>query len=189
MMGLSLKEIVYIVIISLVILTGLVFFHGDPFVGMLMTANENVFGAFGIAFLALSFITSLIYYKTLSDDYDEAPTAVTVKVIMVSIIIWCIFWGGWSVFNVIALFHHPIYLKVLLYSILLTNIPGIGSFLFALFLRKEEQESLSEKIAGATPEDAAFLEKLLQLRYYITAYGIITVPVYLVAFVTGYLIK
>ena len=190
MMGYSIKNIVYIVAGSIVTFAGLLFFGGDRFSVYLITENKKAFLAFFIVFVVLVFITGIMYQRTLDSDDYETPS--TVKAIIKNIVSWCVFWVCWSVFNVIVLFHlfhHPVNMKVLVFSFLLAALPGILFFIFGLISRKEDLAFRHDKHVGSTPVEIAVYEKLLQPGYYVGFYGILTVPVYWIAFVICSMIK
>jgi hypothetical protein len=88
-----------------------------------------------------------------------------------------------------VLFHHPVNKKVLVFSFILTTLPGILFFIFGLATRKEDLASRAMKHVGSTPEEIAVYEKLLQPGYYLGFYGILTVPLYWIAFLIYSMIK
>jgi hypothetical protein len=165
----------------------LLFFDKDQFVGYLLTENKSAFQVFLIVFAVLLCIAGMLFQRTL--DVVDCETPATVKVIMINIVSWCVFWICWSVYNVMALFHHPVNGKVLVFSFVLTTLPGIMFFIFGLVTRKEDLASRTMKHVGASPAEIAVYEKLLQPGYYLGFYGILTVPLYWIAFLIGSMIK
>jgi len=177
-MGLTKKEIALIISGVVLVFAGLLFFDDDQYVKLLLAENKTAFKAFAIAFVVLGFVTGITYGRTL--DFVDMPTAPTVRVTLINIVLWCVFWIYWSVFNAIVLFHYPGSMKVILFSFLLTNLPGVGAAIFSESVRKEELADRESWNSGATPEEIALYDKMLQRRYCIFIYGIITVPVYVI---------
>ena len=187
MKGFSIKKIVFIIAGSIITFALLLFFDKDHFIGYLLNENKRAFQVFLIVFAVLLCTTGILFQRTL--DFVDCETPATVKAIIINIVIWCVFWICWSVYNVMVLFHHPVNRKVLVFSFLLTILPGILSFIFGLVSRKEDLASRSLMHVGSTPGEVAVYEKLLQPGYYLGFYGILTIPLYWIAFLICSMIK
>jgi hypothetical protein len=187
MKGYLKKETVYIIAGSIITFALLLFFDKDHFIGYLLTENKSAFQLFLIVFAVLLCITGILFQRTL--DFVDCETRATVKVAIINIVIWCVFWVCWSVYNVKVLFHHQVNGKVFVFSFVLTTLPGIMFFIFGLVTRKEDLASRTMKHVGATSAEIAVYEKLLQPGYYLGFYGILTVPLYWIAFLICSMIK
>lgn len=172
----TIKEFALIITGIALFIVALLFFDSERTINRLLSENENAFQVFGITLVGLVFITGILYQRTLDCVDNETPA--TVRVLVVNIVVWCIFWICWSGYNAMILMHYPVTIKLLLFSVLLATIPGLSFFIFTIGYRKEELASRSLKYTGATPAEIGLYEKLLALPYYTGFYGLLTVPVY-----------
>lgn len=176
------KEIILIALMSGLILAGLIYFQDTPWLADYLNSNSISFKIFIGVFVALIFVTGKIHHSSLdiTDDY----TARTVKISIINIIVWSLFWLCWCSFNLIILFNYPFSLKLYLISFIIAAGPGTMFFGFGLSVWLDEQENWdtikSDLIAQGELEA---VEKAYRLTYSSMIYGIITVPLFL--FVSG----
>lgn len=180
------KEIALIALSIVVGIAVMVYIDRDQELHAFFAVNQSVLNGFLIIGAVLLLITSLIFHRTL--DFLDEETHATLKVIRINIVVWSIFWIWWTVHNVLLLFQFPITTKLMIFSFLLTTLPGISFFLYAVWSRKEllksgtySDEECADKFEG--------YKKLSTLKYYVGFYGIITIPVYLITMTAYYLIK
>jgi hypothetical protein len=132
--------------------------------------------------VALAFLTSLNYQKSLSsfDDINEKTT----KASILNVIAWSIFWICWSIFNAIA--YNSYYLQsttIFVLSFSVAVIPGILVLVFTLSVRRSELSDF-KKFNIITKDEKGFYVgkyKSLSMVYYSGLYGILSIPVYLIA--------
>jgi hypothetical protein len=188
-MNTSIKEIGLIASVSLVLLTIWIYIYNDAIISHFIMENGNALWAFLFSFALLLFITGLLYQRTL--DFLDEVTPLTVNRTILNIVLWCLFWISWCVYNVKILFNYSFGNKLFIFSFLLTTIPGVSFFIYAIWSRNDELKARRNGDVDIRVSDENFEtdQKLLKITYFIGFYGIFTIPVYLLTYVIFLLIE
>jgi hypothetical protein len=182
----SWKELIWIVLSACLLVALLEYFKSDSTISGFLFVYKNQLIAFLVIFILLAFTSAIIYQRSL-DDVDE-ETETTVKSSIVNVILWSGFWIGWCIFNVIAILHYSITIKLFIFSFLLTNVPGISVFIFTLSTRRDQLKS-RQSTSTRVPAIKGFNQSKnsLLVRYHSGFYGILTTPVYLLGLLVNLL--
>ena len=152
----------------------------------LFVDNSSYFLGFIIALILVLLLTLGIYSKTLG--VYEAETKDTPKAAIKNAIIWTIFWVSWSFFCAWLTNTNSPITKLVLFTILfLVTIPGFISFIISRNIRNSQirQEQIDRQKVGENYEPYTVC---LDKKYYSGYYGLVCLPVYLIALVIGQLL-
>jgi hypothetical protein len=147
----------------------------------LFVDNSNYFYGFIILLMFVSLLTLGIYSKTLG--VYEAETKDTPKAAIKNAIIWTIFWISWSIFCAWLTKTNSSTTKLVLLTILfLVTVPGLISFVISRSIRNSQirQEQNDKQKEGENYEPYTIC---LDRKYYSGYYGLVCLPVYLVALI------
>jgi len=140
-----------------------------------------IFSAAGV--LILSYMT---YMGTL--DFWEAETKATVRVSIISVVLWAIIWVSWGIFCAwLTLTFNPLTQLVKLTIFMLITIPALTAFLISINIRhqqlKEEETDKHSKGADYSNSDPYII--CIDRKYYSGYYGLLCFPVYIVSLLVG----
>ncbi len=156
-----------------------------PDVRVLLLQHGVHFIYFLIGIIIIILLTGAIYYRTL--DFWEAETEATKNACIINAIIWSCFWICWSIFcacitpNTI-----PLNMLDLIFIFLLVFIPGFIAFLISKNIRTKEILQMKKEISNNINASKMELFTIfVERKYYSGYYGLICLPVYLVALLIG----
>jgi hypothetical protein len=185
------KEIVFIILGVVLLFLCDYFLNRSPSTRLFLEFISRKTRLLQWIFEALAFLTSLNYQKSL-EAFDDI-TEKTIKASILNVIAWSVFWIYWSIFNAIA--YNSYYLQstaVFVLSFSVAVVPGILVLVFTLFVRRSELRDF-KKFNVVTKDEKGFYVgkyKSLGLVYYSGLYGILSMPVYLIArFILKYFLQ
>jgi magnesium-transporting ATPase (P-type) len=161
-------------------------FDKIPEVKRLFIDNGKFFRWFLFASIGVLIFTYTTYIGTL--DFWEAETKATIKVSVISVVLWTIIWILWSIFCAwLTLTFNPLTQLVKLTIILLVIIPGLTGFLFSNNIRRQQlkQEEKDKKTMGADYFNSEPYTICIDRKYYSGYYGLLCLPLYLVSLLVG----
>lgn len=184
----SKKEILLIVCLSPVLVAILLYSKYDATINNFIATNSTYLIIFIIIFGLVALIAAKIYQRSLDETDDE--TEATASASVINIILWCCFWISWCVFNVVILLRNPVDLKLIIFSFLITNLPGILIFFITLSMRRDQikdREHLQDRKGFFTTFTGD--DRSLSFQYYSGFYGLVTIPLYLLALAVYFLVS
>jgi len=152
----------------------------------LFVDNSSYFFGFAIVLMFVSLLTLSILSKTLG--VYEAETNDTPKAAIKNTVIWAIFWASWSIFCAwLTNTSSPMTKLVLLTILFLVTVPGLISFIISRNIRNSQirEEQIERQRAGENYEPYTIC---FDKKYYSGYYGLVCLPVYLIALVIGQLL-
>lgn len=152
----------------------------------LFDENSSYFYGFTIALIFVLLLTLRIYSQTLG--VYEAETNETPKAAIKNAIIWTFFWVSWSIFCAWLTYTNSPMTKLVLFTIIfLVTVPGLIAFIFSRSIRNSQirEEQIDREKAGENYEPYTVC---LDRKYYSGYYGLVCLPVYLIALFVGQLL-
>jgi hypothetical protein len=179
-MSYSKKEIGSIALVSVGILIIWIYISTDSIIHPFIMENRKAFWTFLFSFFILILVTGFLYQRTL--DFVDELTPLTIKYTRFNIVLWCLFWICWCVYNVSIIFNYSFSNKLFIFSFLWTTLPGILFFIYAIWSRNDEIKVRNNSDIEVSSQNFETAKKLLRITYFVGFYGIFTIPVYLLIF-------
>lgn len=189
----SVEKIIFGAIIGLSLCIALFFLadnllHKFPDIKKLFVDNATGFRWFLFSSIGVFALSNALYFVTL--DFWEAETKYSIKVSIISVVLWIIIWLSWSIFCAwLTLTHNPLTASVKFTIAGLVTIPGLTAYLVSRSLRKqilkqnaEDKESMGADYSSSEPSII-----LIERKYFSGYYGLLCLPVYLVLLLVGQL--
>jgi magnesium-transporting ATPase (P-type) len=161
-------------------------FDKIPDLKRLFIDNGKFFRWFLFSSIGVLIFTYTKYIGTL--DFWEAETKATIKVSIISVVLWTIIWVSWSIFCAwLTLTFNPLTQLVKFTIIGLVVVPGLTGFLFSRNIRRQQlkQEEDDKKSMGTDYFNSEPYTICIDRKYYSGYYGLLCLPMYLVSLLVG----
>lgn len=190
----SVEKIIFSSIIGLSLSLALFFLadnllHKFPDVKKLFVDNTTGFRWFQFSSIGVFALSNVLYFATL--DFWEAETKYSIKVSLISVVLWIIIWLSWSIFCAwLTLTHNPLTASVKFTIVGLVTIPGLTAYLLSKRIRKQilKQEAEDKRSMGADYSSSEPYYILIDRKHFSGYYGLVCLPVYLVSLLIGQLL-
>lgn len=173
------KEIAGILLSAALILLLIEYVKSEPLCALFLAEHKVALLSFAGVLAVVAIVTGTIHDKA-ADSFGD-KTERSVNAARTNISIWCAFWLCWCGYNVWALFSYPFALALFTLSFVLTNAPGICLFVITWSIRRDELKEWEVEQKNLSFSDVVAIEKAYRFAGYSGFYGVLTLPLYLVA--------